>query len=97
MGLTIVVAIILSIPRQNNRFYELVDKQSFEKIDINNSTNVRFHIFNASIQAIPDVKVEISPKIFEYQFIMTINVNEHLIKIFPIKLLHISDSLSFSS
>lgn len=57
MGLTIVVAIILSIPRQNNRFYELVDKQSFEKIDINNSTNVRFHIFKASIQLIKESPV----------------------------------------
>ena len=57
MGLTIVLAIILSIPRQNNRFYELVDKQSFEKIDINNSTNVRFHIFKASIQLIKESPV----------------------------------------
>ena len=57
MGLSIVLAIILSIPRQNNRFYELVDKQSFEKIDINNSTNVRFHIFKASIQLIKESPV----------------------------------------
>ena len=54
MGLIVFLAIILSIPKQNNRFYELVDKQSFEKIDINNSTNVRFHIFKASIQLIKD-------------------------------------------
>jgi O-antigen ligase len=57
VGLTIVLAIILSIPRQNNRFYELVDKQSFEKTDINNSTSVRFHIFKASIQLIKESPV----------------------------------------
>jgi O-antigen ligase len=57
VGLTIVLVIILSIPRQNNRFYELIDKQSFEKIDINNSTNVRFHIFKASIQLIKESPV----------------------------------------
>ena len=57
VGLTIVLVIILSIPRQNNRFYELIDKQSFEKLDINNSTNVRFHIFNASIQLIKESPV----------------------------------------
>ena len=54
IALIAILFLILLIPKQNNRFYELIDKQSFEKIDINNSTNVRFHIFKASIQLIKE-------------------------------------------
>ena len=54
MALIAILLLILLIPKQNNRFYELVDKQSFEKIDLNNSTNVRFHIFKASVQLIKE-------------------------------------------
>ena len=54
MALIAIVLLILLIPKQNNRFYELIDKQSFEKIDHNNSTNVRFHIFKASVQLIKE-------------------------------------------
>lgn len=54
MVLIAILLLILLIPKQNNRFYELIDKQSFEKIDPNNSTNVRFHIFKASVQLIKE-------------------------------------------
>ena len=54
MALIAILLLILLIPKQNNRFYELIDKQSFEKIDLNNSTNVRFHIFKASVQLIKE-------------------------------------------
>ena len=38
------------IPKDNNRFIELLNKESFEQVNLNNSTSIRFYILKCSIK-----------------------------------------------
>lgn len=50
-GSLIIIAIILFlIPKDNNRFIELLNKESFEQVNLNNSTSIRFYILKCSIK-----------------------------------------------
>jgi len=46
----IVILIFILLPKHNNRFGELLKKESFEQIDMNNSTSIRFYILKCSIK-----------------------------------------------
>ncbi|WP_400075804.1 O-antigen ligase family protein [Winogradskyella sp. R77965] len=49
LAMVIVVLVIILIPKQNNRFIELISKQSFEEVDLNNSTSIRFFILRSAL------------------------------------------------
>ena len=46
-GLFLILLGIILLPKQNNRFLELINKSSFDKVDVNNSTGVRFYILKS--------------------------------------------------
>jgi len=51
-GILIIIITFILLPKQNNRFTELFHKESFEKVDLNNSTSIRFNILKCSIKLV---------------------------------------------
>ena len=50
-GCCIIIALVfILLPKHNNRFIELLNKESFQQVDVNNSTSVRFYILKCSIK-----------------------------------------------
>lgn len=49
-GAIIIVLGIMLLPKQNNRFVELFDKDSYSKLDMRNSTSIRFYALKSSIE-----------------------------------------------
>lgn len=49
-SLIIIALVFILLPKHNNRFIELLNKESFEQVDIKNSTSIRFYILKCSIK-----------------------------------------------
>jgi O-antigen ligase len=62
IGIFLALFIISFIPQKNNRFSQLLNKETFTKLDENNSTGIRLAIYKCSFQSIKE-----SP-IFGYGF-----------------------------
>ncbi|WP_406685330.1 O-antigen ligase family protein [Seonamhaeicola sp. MEBiC1930] len=48
IGILIILLGFVLLPKQNNRFIELFKLESFEKVDLSNSTSVRFFVLKSS-------------------------------------------------
>jgi len=48
----VIFLVLLFMPKENNRFIEMFNKDSFENVNLNNSTSVRYYILKCSVNLI---------------------------------------------